>query len=194
MGEGERSTEDGTPQREALPLKEEKEAQLPKTTQDLEEALRQEHERAEDYLRRLAYLQAEFENYRKRVEKERHEMNQVAADKLVVSMLDVVDELEMAVAVAKKSNDKEAIVKGLEMVLRKFSGLLENEGLRPIESVGRDFDPTVHEVIQRVPVSEDMKGKVVEEVRKGYTLRGKVIRSGLVKVGVLTEGDRDKPS
>lgn len=193
MSEGDRAKEDASPQ-QALPSKEERGTQLPKTAEDLEKALRQEHERAEDYLRRLAYLQAEFENYRKRVEKERQEMNQVAADKLVVSMLDVMDELEMAIDVAKRSSDKEAIVKGLEMVLKKLSSLLENEGLRPIESVGRRFDPALHEAIQRVPVGEDMKGKVVEEVRKGYTLRGKVIRSGLVKVGVLAEGNRDKPS
>jgi molecular chaperone GrpE len=151
----------------------------------LEDELKQEHERAEDNLLRLQYLQAEFDNYRKRVERERDEMNRVAADRLLVRMLEVFDELCIAIDVTKKADDKEVIVSGLEMVLKKLEVVFASEGLKPIEAVGKRFDPSLHEVLERVD-SADADGLVTEEVRKGFTLRGKVIRSSLVKVGAAS--------
>jgi molecular chaperone GrpE len=151
---------------------------------ELEDELEQERVRAEDYLRRLQYLQAEFDNYRKRVDRERDEMNRSAADRLLVDLLSVFDELRIAIEVAKNTEDREVIVTGLQMVLKKLNSLFEKEGLKPIESVGKEFDPNLHEVIQRVETDGGDERRIVEEVRKGFTLRGKVIRSSLVKVGV----------
>jgi len=148
----------------------------------LENELKQEHERAEDYLQRLQYLQAEFDNYRKRIERERDETNRVAADKLLVNMLEVFDELRIAINAAKKADDRDVVVSGLEMVLKKLEALFASEGLKPIEAVGKRFDPNLHEAIERVN-SADADGLITEEIRKGFTLRGKVIRSSLVKVG-----------
>jgi molecular chaperone GrpE len=150
----------------------------------LYDELKQEHAKAEDYLRRLQYLQAEFDNYRKRVERERDEMNRSAADRLLADLLNVFDELRIAIKAAKETEDQKLIVAGLEMVLKKLNSLFEKEGLKPIEAVGKEFDPNLHEAVQRVEAADEDEGRIVEEVRKGFTLRGKVIRSSLVKVGV----------
>ena len=150
---------------------------------ELEAELKVERERAEDYLRRLQYLQAEFDNYRKRIEREREESSRAAADRLLVSLLSVYDELKLAIEVAETADDNKVIVAGLKMVSKKLEGLFASEGVRPIEAVGKEFDPNLHEIVER----EDLggaKGLIVEEIRKGFTLRGKVIRSSLVRVGV----------
>jgi molecular chaperone GrpE len=172
----------------AAPLGTDEAAELRNEKIELEDELEQEHAKAEDYLRRLQYLQAEFDNYRKRVERERNEMNRSAADRLLVDLLSVFDELRIAIDVAKKTEDKEVIVAGLEMVLKKLNSLFESEGLKPIEAVGEEFDPNLHEAIQQVESANEDEGRIVEEVRKGFTLRGKVIRGSLVKVGVAQKG------
>jgi molecular chaperone GrpE len=158
---------------------------------ELESELKLERAKAEDYLRRLQYLQAEFDNYRKRVEREGDEMSKVAADKLLVSLLGLFDELRIAIDVTKKTDDKDVIVSGLEMVLKKLEALFASEGLKPIDAVGKRFNPNLHEVIGRVD-SGDAEGRIVEEVRKGFTLRGKVIRSSLVKVGAAPNESEDE--
>jgi molecular chaperone GrpE len=166
-----------------------KKVELPKSTEALEEALRKEHERAEEYLLKLKYLQAEFENYRKRVDREKTEASSTIADKMVIQLLNVLDEMELALIVAKKTDDRQALISGIEMMKKKLSALLEEYGVRPIEALGKVFDPSLHEAVQQVESSEDEEGKVVEEVRRGYTLRGKVIRASMVKVGALTKKD-----
>jgi molecular chaperone GrpE len=155
----------------------------------LEEELKEANSRADSYLQRLQYLQAEFDNYRKRIEREREESNRIGADKLLVSVLNVLDELELAIDVAKKSDDRVVIVAGLEMVLKKLNSVLQKDGLEPVAAEGKDFDPHLHEAVGTVESDDEHAGKVVEEVRKGFTLRGKVIRSSLVKVGVAPERD-----
>jgi len=153
-------------------------------TQKVLDKAKVEREKAEEYLVRLQYLQAEFDNYRKRVDRERFEMVQAGVDKLLRDMLDVIDELELAVTVAKNTDDKEVVVNGVQMVLKKLHILLDKEGLTSIDAIGEDYNPVFHEVIQQVPVDDTLDGKIVEEVRKGYILRGKVIRASMVKVGV----------
>jgi molecular chaperone GrpE len=172
--------------RETIPSEETADGEPRNVNVELEKELKQEHERAEDYLRRLQYLQAEFDNYRKRMEKEREEMSRAAADRLLVKLLEVFDELSIAVDVAKKADDKEVIVPGLEMVLKKLKALMANEGLKPIEAVGKEFDPNLHETVEPLDTA-DVGGRITEEIRKGFTLRGKVIRSSLVKVGAASK-------
>ena len=166
-------------------------AELRKANQELERVIGEQTEKAEDYLRRLQYLQAEFDNYRKRVEREKDETSRVIADRLLVSLLEVYDELQIAIDVAKKADDEEVVVSGLEMVLKKLEAIFMKEGLKPIEAQGRKFDPNYHEMVGRVE-SKDAEGRIVEEVRKGFTLRGKVIRSSLVKVGAAPNGAKDE--
>jgi molecular chaperone GrpE len=175
---------------ETAPVKEE-DLELQNSKAQLEKELEQERAKSEDYLRRLQYLQAEFDNYRKRVERERAEANRAAADKLLVNLLGVFDELGIAIQVAKKTGESDAVISGLEMVLKKLEAVFASEGLKPIEAVGKQFDPNLHEATEHVE-SDDADGRIVEEVRKGFTLRGKVIRSSLVKVGATPKKVEDE--
>ncbi|MEM2210766.1 MAG: nucleotide exchange factor GrpE [Nitrososphaerales archaeon] len=148
----------------------------------LQKELDKERQRANDYFRQLQYLQADFENYRRRVEKEIAEAKQMSNESLVRSLLNVVDELELALKAARESSDKEAILKGLEMVLKNLYLLLESQGLAKIEALGNKFDPNKHESAEVVINEKYEEGTIIEEIRKGFTFKGKVIRPSLVKV------------
>lgn len=150
----------------------------------LEEALREEREKSKEYLNRLMYLQADFENYRKRVEKETREAVQLSNERLITNLLGVIDELEMAIRSGKETENKEALLEGVEMVLKKMYSTLGQEGLTKIEAAGRPFDPSKHEAIFKVPTRDYAEGTVIEEVRKGFTLKDKVIRPSVVKVAL----------
>ncbi|KPV64912.1 MAG: heat shock protein GrpE [Candidatus Bathyarchaeota archaeon BA1] len=160
---------------------------------ELEETLRAERERSSEYLSRLMYLQADFENYRKRMEKEIREAAHLGNEKLIVNLLGVIDELEMAIQSGKKTENKEALLKGVEMVLKKIYITLGQEGLTEIEAVGKPFDPSKHEAIFKVPTNDYAEGTVIEEVRKGFMLRDKVIRPSMVKVALapITQNKSD---
>jgi len=159
-------------------------SELYKTTQRLAEELDKEKKRADEYLKRLQYLQADFENYRKRIERERSEDRKIGEIKLIIELLGLLDEFELALNAVKKSEDKEQILKGLETLYTKFVNVLNKEGVQSIPAIGTDFDPSVHEAVGSVPVETSMVGKVVEEVRKGFMFEGKVLRPSAVKIGV----------
>ncbi|MFQ5710410.1 MAG: nucleotide exchange factor GrpE [Candidatus Geothermarchaeales archaeon] len=150
----------------------------------LEEELREEREKSSDYLNRLKYLQADFENYRKRMERKIHETAQMSNEKLIVNLLSVIDELELALRSGRETEDKQALLEGVEMTLRKMYATLEYEGLAKIEAVGKPFNPKMHEIVLKVPTKDCEEGVVIEEVRKGFMLRGKVIRPSMVKIAV----------
>jgi molecular chaperone GrpE len=158
----------------------------------LEDALKEEHEKSNEYLSRLMYLQADFENYRKRVEKEMREAVQLGNEKLITNMLGIIDELEMAIQSGKKTENKEALLEGLEMVLKKMYTTLRQEGLTKIEAAGRPFDASRHEAIFKVSTNDYAEGTVIEEVRKGFMLKEKVIRPSMVKVA-LAPNIQNKP-
>lgn len=127
-------------------------------------------------------LYAEFDNYKRRTIKERAELLQTAGKEVILSMLPVVDDFERA----KKAEalDCEAYKAGIELIHQKFAGILESKGLKPIESIGTEFNVDLHEAITNIPApTEDLKGKVVDETEKGYTLNGQVIRFAKVIVG-----------
>lgn len=148
----------------------------------LEEALKEEHEKSNEYLIRLKYLQADFENYRKRMEKEIREKAEMSNENLIVNLLSVMDELELALRSGRDTENRQALLEGVEMTLKKIYGTLGREGLAKIEAVGKPFDPRLHEVVMRVPTKEYDENIVIEEVRTGYILRGKVIRPSIVKI------------
>ena len=156
-----------------------------KEIESLKTELDREHARAEEYLKRLQYLQADFENFRKRVERERIEAEKVNVSKLVSEILTILDELELALEAIKRSDDKQEMINGIQVVYTKTVALLRKEGLEPIESVGTDFDPDLHEAVGEVAVPLEKVGKVVEEIRKGFMFDGKVLRPSSVKIGVL---------
>ena len=149
---------------------------------NLRVVLEMERKKSDGYLSDLKYLQADFENYRKRMEKEIHETTQISNEKLIINLLNVIDELELALRSGRETKDKQAILDGVEMTLRKLSSTLEQEGLIRIESVGEPFNPAFHEIMTKLSTKERDENVVVEEVRAGYMLGGKVIRPSIVKV------------
>lgn len=148
----------------------------------LEEALKEEREKSNEYLNRLKYLQADFENYCKRMEKEIRETAHVSNEKLIVNLLNIIDELELALRSGRETENKQALLDGVEMTLKKMYATLGQEGLAKIEAVGKSFDPKLHEVVMKVPTKEHDENVVIEEVRAGYMLRDKVIRPSIVKI------------
>ena len=184
----------------ALPPSEGKEAerkgkvsrnQLKKEIETLKEELCKEQEKAERYLTQLKYLQADFENFQKRMGKEIDQKIQLSNEGLIVNLLCVIDELELAVQAAKQTKNSDAIISGIEMVSKKLYETLSHEGLARIEAVGKPFDPIKHEAVQKIVTKEYSDGIIIEEVRKGFVLRDKVIRPSMVKIALTPNASQD---
>ena len=163
------------------PVADTSETSLPETPVDkvseLEEKLAELNDK---YLR----LHSDFDNYRKRSAKERIEFLRTAGEDIFISMLSVVDDFERAIKSNETINDIAPVKEGFGLIYNKMKSLLTQRGLEPMESVGKVFDADIHEAITNIPApSDDMKGKVVEEIEKGYSLNGKVIRFAKVIVG-----------
>lgn len=155
-----------------------------KQIEELKHALEAEKNRSEEYLTKLKYAEADIENLKKRYDRQMEEARKRCTEPLILALLDVVDELELAVKSGRSSSSAESVTQGVEMTLKKLRKVLENEGVNPIESVDKPFDPSKHYAIAKVE-KEDVEGcTVVEEVRKGYTKGEKVIRPSVVKVVV----------
>ena len=136
----------------------------------------------DDYRNKLLYMQADFENYRKRVEREKAEFRAFANESLILDLLDVYENLERALEAAKKQDGQASrICQGLEMVYGQMKAVLGCYGLKPIEAVGRKFDPRTMEAMLQEP-SDKEEDTVLEELQRGYTLSSKVIRCAKVKV------------
>jgi molecular chaperone GrpE len=156
----------------------------PKQT-DFEKLVECEKKRSQDYLSRLTYLQADFENLKKRFDREAEQIRNCCSERIVIQLLDVVDELELAVKNGEISVSSEGLLEGVEMTLKKLRKVLEQEGVTPIDSPeGKVFDPTRHNAVAAVEQGDVADGTVTEEIRKGYLTRGKVIRPTIVKVAV----------
>jgi len=155
---------------------------LSKEMKLLEKSLEEEKKKSEDYLNRLKYLQADFENYRKRMEKEKGEILNREKARLITKLLVILDELELAIKNGRDAEDKETLLEGIEMVFNKFQKLLCEEGLCEIQALGKPFNPELHEATLMVQTDDHTNNTVIEEVRKGFTLNGKVVRPSTVKV------------
>jgi molecular chaperone GrpE len=179
--------------------KEQKEQSKSEQRAMLENALETERKRSEECLTQLRYARADIENLEKRFDRQLEDAKKHANECLMIELLGIVDELELAVKSAASCDSVETLAQGVEMTLRKFTKVLENEGVTPIKSVGEPFDPEKHSAVERTE-RDDVEGvTITEEVRKGYTMRGKVIRPSTVKVVVpssqshkITEGDELK--
>ncbi len=159
----------------------------------LEQLLECERKRSEDYLNKLKYLQADLENFKKRSEREAEQVKNYCVERLVTQLLDVVDELELAVRNGEISTSPESLIEGVEMTLKKLRKVLEQEGVIPIENPeGSVFDPSRHNAIAVVEQDDVADGIVHEEIRKGYTMRGRVIRPTIVKVAVKPKNQSNK--
>lgn len=126
----------------------------------------------------LQRLQAEFENYKKRAEKQGEELGKYLKADLIARLLPTLDSFEMAL---KNTSDKEKFIKGVELIFAQLYSLLESEGIRPIKAVGEQFDPYRHEVLMKQE-SDKEEDIILEELQKGYMLNDKVLRHSKVKV------------
>ncbi len=154
--------------------------------ENFEELLESEKKRSEDYLTRLKYLQADFENVKKRFDRETEQIKCYGNDRIIMQLLDVVDELELAVKNGEISRQStEGLLEGVEMTLKKLRKVLEQEGVSEIpDPQGKIFDPSLHNAIAAVERSDVEENTVIEQIRKGYTLRGRVIRPSIVHVAI----------
>ncbi len=129
-------------------------------------------------------LYAEFENYRRRVAKERVELIQTAGKDIIANLLPVIDDFDRAIKAFETTTEIGPLREGIVLVEQKLKNILGHQGLKAMESVGKPFDAELQEAITSVPApSEDLKGKVIDEIEKGYFLHGKVLRHAKVVVG-----------
>ena len=143
--------------------------------------LRAELEEQKDKYVRLF---AEFDNYKRRNARERIELMQTAGKEVITSLLQVLDDTDRAEKQMQETDESEQIKEGVQLVFNKLRKTMKTKGLEPMESVGTDFDVEKHEAITEIPVSDNkQKGKVVDEIEKGYYLNDKLIRFAKVVVG-----------
>lgn len=129
-------------------------------------------------------LQAEFDNFRRRTAKERLDLINSASKDLVANLIPVLDDFERATKTMETTTDIEAVKEGVNLVYSKFYKVLESKGLKPMNSSGEVFNPDIHEAITQIPApTEELKGKVVDEVEKGYYLNDTVVRFAKVVIG-----------
>jgi len=126
---------------------------------------------------------AEFDNFRRRNAKERVELIQTAGKDVITDLLVVLDDSERAQKQMETTDDVTQIKEGVQLVFSKLRNTLSAKGLKPMESVGKEFNPDLHEAITEIPAGDEMKGKIVDEVQKGYYLNDKIIRHAKVVVG-----------
>jgi len=129
-------------------------------------------------------LYSEFDNFRKRTAKERVELINTAGEDIFKSLLPVLDDFERAIKSNAETTDVKAVNDGVNLIFNKFKSTLTSKGLQEMKSHGETFDADIHEAITNVPApSDDLKGKVVDELEKGYSLNGKIIRFAKVVIG-----------
>jgi molecular chaperone GrpE len=141
-------------------------------------------ENQEDWKNKYYYLAADFDNFRRNQAKERRDLLATAAQGVIKDLLPILDNFERAIKANEQLTDMEAIKEGFQLIYQGLSNGLNKHGLKEIESNGQVFNSDIHEAIAQIPASsEDLKGKVMDTVEKGYTLNEKVIRFAKVAVG-----------
>ena len=144
-----------------------------------EEALKEQIEQLEDRVKRQM---AEFENFRKRTEREKQAMFETGAKSVIEKMLPIVDNFERGLATVPEENKEDPFVDGMNRVYKQLLTELDNIGVKPIEAVGQEFDPNLHNAVMQVASEEYESGVVAQELQKGYTYRDSVVRHSMVAV------------
>ena len=166
-------------QPEKAEAEEQKEPETPESR--LEAAETKIAELKDKYLRQAA----EFDNYRKRTIKEKADLILNGAEKTITAILPILDDMERALKNMEKAEDVAAVKQGVDLIFQKFIKILGEQGVKKIETENADFNTDLHEAIAQVPApSDEMKGKVIDCVKNGYTLNEKVIRHAQVAVGL----------
>ncbi len=137
-----------------------------------------------DFKAKYYYLAAEVENMRKRFEREKENILKFGSEKILSSLISVVDNFDLTVNALKNDNDEKVqnIVKGIEMVRGQFLDVLKQNGLTPVESLGKEFDPNFHEAVAQAPAEGKKDQEIITEYQKGYVLNGRLLRAAKVVV------------
>ena len=161
----------------AEPAPADPEAQLAAITAERDQLASEKAELQDRFLRR----QAEFENYRRRVDREKSEFVQFASREAVTAMLPILDDFERAL---KQETSDSEYQRGMELIYQRFLDGLKKLGLEPITSVGQPFDPYIHQAIERVETEDSEDQTVLEEYQRGYNFKGRLLRPAMVRVAV----------
>ena len=160
----------------------------------LRQELADEKKKNEGLLTRLMYTQADFENYRKRMDKEMKNAGESLTKGLVARLLVVQDELDLAAKLAKGGTADAELGEGIGMVRKNLEAALSSVGVERIDAVGKPFDPSVHEAVEKVQGDSD-RDVVVEEIRPGFAFRGQLLRPTMVKVELASKPAKEaKPT
>ncbi|MCS6903211.1 MAG: nucleotide exchange factor GrpE [Candidatus Bipolaricaulota bacterium] len=146
------------------------------------ELLRAKEQQIKELTERLQRLQADFDNYRKRIAREQEELFRRLEDQLILEVLPLYDNMERAFRSFNKNQDRESFVEGMERIFAQFHAFLEGRGVRPIAALGELYDPALHEALITVEVADDSGGKVLEEFERGYLRAGRLLKPSKVKV------------
>jgi len=151
-------------------------------TEAAEESPGDLRQQRDDYYDRLLRKTAEFDNYRKRIDRERQQVADAAAADLLTELLPLVDDLERALQADAGGDATDAIRRGVELIHKQLLETLRRRGVRPIEALGADFDPHYHMAVAHEPAEGRRDGEVIEEFRRGYMLGDRLLRPAMVKV------------
>ena len=154
-------------------------AEAASPTAESSDEIRRERDEYYDLVRRKT---AELDNYRKRVERERAERDQAAAIDLLAELLPLIDDLERALAAAVDTDTVRAYRTGVELIHHQLVGILTQRGVAPIETQGKPFDPHYHQAIAHEVSDDHREGQIIDEVRRGYTIGGRLLRPAMVRV------------
>ncbi|WP_277351650.1 nucleotide exchange factor GrpE [Paenibacillus aquistagni] len=144
--------------------------------------LQQAKKESEENYQRLLRAQADFDNFRRRTQKEKEDLAKYASQKLIEEIVPVLDNFERAMATKPGTPEVKSFAKGMDMIFRQLQQVLEQEGLQAMNTVGEAFNPEFHQAIMQVESDEHEEGIVVEEVQRGYMLKDRVLRPAMVKV------------
>lgn len=150
--------------------------------QSVRDELRSAKELSESSLNKIKYLVADFDNYRKQMEKQITSKSESIKAELLLKFLNIRDDYLRALSVARQSKSQPVVIQGLEGILRNIDSLLASEGVMEIETAGTPFDPNVHDAIAYSAKEDAEENTVTAEIRKGYMLNGKVLRPSLVEI------------
>ena len=177
-------------QQEGKPEKEEGEEVevLRAELESIKSELRRAKESSESSLTKMRYLMADFDNYRKQMEKQLASKAESIKAELLLKFLNIRDDYIRALSMAKQSkSDKEVVIEGLVGILKNIDSLLTSEGVREIEAIGTPFDPNVHDAIAYSERNDLAENTVTAEIRKGYMLNGRVLRPSLVEISKIVK-------
>ena len=158
------------------------EPELEEQVTALKTALEEMDKKAEEYLDGWQRARAEFANYKKRILRENIDIRQVARGEVIKLYLDIADDLERALQEKPEAGDGETWAEGIEIIFQKLRARLEVEGIKPMNPIGEEFDPNIHEALMKEESEEFESGQIIEVMQEGYWLGDKVLRPALVRV------------